>query len=908
MRQKFTQTLLLVCMMWCASLGVQAQSSLFSKNAKRHCAETEQKRVAAAQSTTLEMPLRLLEKMEAQVAKSPALRRAAEGAETMDVVLLDSVISDTRREYYKYNDKGWLTSIKIYEWEDGTMQLDTTESYLLEYEFDELDRCTYYGEFSYNADGTKGQETKRVVITWTGSREHNEKYYAIPDDWDRLEPTAEISYDKYGNFCQAKYYDWDDEKKQMVLEESWEMKFTGNVMEYYYTEEGYPDGMDFDGELFDLHCYYYVDYNMNWSDEDEVYYELFAYKIDKTTDGLTTTKTRYEINLDDVSADVLNQLDSYWGFQWEEVITLTPSRNRYASVYFYERVSPSDDNVNYPEYHPGEDIEGKAVATRTTSEKELVTAYDFEWDEHERLVKYVWTDEEGDKRTYTCTYLDDEYRVITLADFEQAWNLYQEGEYDDLANLMRGGFYGKAHKERMEFEGGYEECINDEYDDRDKVLHYTVSEVYYSEEEVGEDLNGDEVISTEREEYNYEFWFNYDAEGNAISSIEYDDYREGYRAYTKYEYINEPSGNQYLLGTRVYWGASKEGPWTLINENIRIYAADPATDPNIESVGGWWRMYDYDFKTWSGNKWEIVNDSFVEYPIDPETGKFSTTGYESTARRSEELQEGFYEICFTEDGWEYQGYKNVGYVWDEQTETEVLKITDGEIRIFRAGRTNGAYHADDPADNYEFPVGIYFMGVESEDVATGLIDMIYLIWDRELETWRMMFGMATATTYRHYANEQGQIVNEMKTYAFNSDTERMELQSTSISSIYSFDECDRLSSVENSTSTTHYIYRNDECDYLLESYMTDNTTGGKYNVCKYYYSDGEYIFPYTDIEEVKAAKTWTINGTSVMADGQIVLYNMNGQIAAQGWGMVTAPQSGLYIVSFKGTRAKVWLR
>ena len=81
----------------------------------------------------------------------------------------------------------------------------------------------------------------------------------------------------------------------------------------------------------------------------------------------------------------------------------------------------------------------------------------------------------------------------------------------------------------------------------------------------------------------------------------------------------------------------------------------------------------------------------------------------------------------------------------------MLKITDGEIRIFRAGRTNGAYHADDPADNYEFPVGIYFMGVESEDVATGLIDMIYLIWDRELETWRMMFGMATATTYRHYA-------------------------------------------------------------------------------------------------------------------------------------------------------------
>ena len=908
MARKITQTLLLVCLMLCAPLGVQAQSSIFSKSKKE--SRTEEKKESIIKPTTQKVPFRLIGRMktvEEQVAKSPALRRTTE---QKDVVLLDSVISDNRCEYYKYNDYGWLISAKIYEWEDGAMQLDTDESYLLEYTFDEQGRCTYYGEFVYNADGTKGQEITRVETTWTGSRERTEKYYAVPDEWNELEPTAEISYDKFGNYCLMIFYDWDDEQEKMILEEYWEMKFTGNVMEYYYTEEGYPDGMDFDGALFDLHCYYYVDYEMRWNDYGKTYYELYAWKIDKIMDGLTTTKTRYEIDLyEDYENGIkidLAQLDSYWEFQWEEVITLTPSRNRYASVYFYEKVYTPEDNVIYPESRPEEDMEGKAVATRTTSEKELVTAYDFEWDEHERLVKYVWTDEEGDKRTYTCTYLDDEYRVITLADFEQAWNLYQEGEYDDLANLTRGGFYGKAHKERMEFEGGYEECINDEYDDRGKVLHYTVSEVYYSEEEVGEDLNGDEVISTEREEYNYEFWFNYDAEGNAISSIKYDDYREGYRAYTKYEYINEPSGDQYLLGKRDYWGASKEGAWTLVYESITIYNGDPATDPYIKSVGEWYRSYEYDYGTWYGHKWEIVNGSYVEYSIDPETGEFSTTGY-TAARRSEELQEGFYDIYFTEDGWEYQGYKNVGYVWDEQTETEVLKITDGEIRIFRAGRTNGAYHADDPADNYEFPVGIYFMGVESEDVATGLIDMIYLIWDRELETWRMMFGMATATTYRHYANERGQIVDEMTTYTFNPNTERMELKDTRISSIYSFDELNRLSSIKNNAFTTHYIYRNNECNYLLESYMTDNATGDKYNVCKYYYNDGKYTFPYTDIEEVKAGKAWTVNGTSVMADGQIVLYNMNGQIAAQGWGTVTAPQSGLYIVSFDGTRAKVWL-
>lgn len=902
MTKRITQTLLMGCLMLCASLGMQAQTTLFSKN------ESKLKKETVVKQTTSKVPFGLVEKIEAQVAKSPALRRAVESPETKDVVLLDSVISETRHEHYEYNSYGWITSAKIYELEEGAMRLDTDESYLLEYEFDEQGRCTYYGEFEYNADGTKGQEIERVVTTWTGSRERTEKYYSVPDEWNQLEPTAEITYDKYGNYCLMVFYDWDDEKEKMILEEYWEMKFTGNVMEYYYTEEGYPDGMDFNEELFDHHCYYYVDYERNY----ETYYQLYAYKIDKTTDGLTTTRTRYEIDLEEdyengLKID-LNQLDSYWEFEEEEIITLTPSRNRYASVYMYDRAYTPDDNVNYPVYDPDEGIEGAAVATRTaSSEKVLAVGYDFEWDEYERLVKYTYTDDEEDKSTYTCTYHDDEYRIITLADFEEAWRLYWEDEEDDFSNLMRGGFYGKVNKERMEHDSWYSECISDEYDANGKVLHQIQSEVYYSDVEVGEDLNGDGVMSTEREAYNMESWFTYDAEGNTLSTIEYDDYREAYRAYTKYEYINEPSGSQYLSGYQIYWGATKEGPWTLINEEIRVFDEDPSTNPDIEAVAGWWRLYEYDLGRWSGHKWETIDGSYVEYPIDPETGELSTTANASTTRRSEELQEGFYYISFTEDGWEYQGHKNVGYVWDEQAEAEVLKITDGEIRIRRTGWTNGSYHADDPADNYEFPTGVYFMGVEKEDIGVSHVDMIWLVWDSELDTWRIEFGMAEATMYSHYTNEKGQIVDEEKTYTFNPETERMELQRTSIICTYSFDEFGRLSSVENSAFTTHYIYRNDECNYLLESYMTDNATGGKYNVCKYYYNDGKYTFPNTDIEEVETAKAWIANGTSIMADGQIVLYNMNGQVAAQGRGCVTAPQSGLYIVSVDGTRAKVWL-
>ena len=224
MARRITQTLWLACLMLCASLGVQAQSSFFNRSEKGSRAGLKQKKESVIKPTTQKVSSGLIKTIEAQVAKSPALRRAEKTIEQMDVVLLDSVISDDRCEYYGYNDYGWLTSVKIYEREDGAMQLDTDESYLLEYTFDEQGRCTYYGEFAYNADGTKGQETMRVETTWTSSRARTEKYYAIPREWDKLELTAEVSYDQYGNYCRMIYYDWDEEKKEMILEEYLEIK------------------------------------------------------------------------------------------------------------------------------------------------------------------------------------------------------------------------------------------------------------------------------------------------------------------------------------------------------------------------------------------------------------------------------------------------------------------------------------------------------------------------------------------------------------------------------------------------------------------------------------------------------------------------------------------------------------
>ena len=897
MRRNITQAFLLSLFALCTSMGTQAQAFCHNKSVEERIAAFEKKK--AAPSLATKVTSKAADALEVQAMKSPALRKAAKVAEeSKDVVLLDSVISDTRREYYEYNDHGWLVSAKIYDWEEGKLQFDAEESFCLEYEFDDKDRLIHYSHYLYNADGSRGVETDRVVIAWAGEREHTEKYYSLSDgdyDFESLTLVEEIGYDQYGNPFLSKEYEWDSETETMELVNFVELKFTGCAVVYDYDEDGEYE-LDFDEELMQRYCYYYVS-----ADE---YDGLNAYKIDIVEDGLTTTKTRYTIELYSGDEYDLSKLDSYWEFAEEEVITLTPSRNRYASVYYYDRGYNEDDNMPSVDNGYNEEV----YSTRTESEKVLDASYVFEWDEHERLVKMVNTDYEGDVETYTCSYRNDKYNVISLLDFESALFMHWEGMEEDDKCVMEGNFYGEVYKERDESIYGYGERINDEYDANGNVLHRTYTEVLYSDEEAGKDLNGDGVMSTEREVVNYEVWITYNAAGNIASYIEYCDTRDANRAYIKYVYVDEKSDNQYLLGWREYEGASKEGSWTLKFEEISIFNENPATNPYVKAVGGWYRTYSHEEKRWYGSKWEEKNGTYIEYTIDPATGEFSTTSYAPATRSDEELVPGNNEIYFTENGWEYRGHKYAEYIYDEATGTEVLTIVAGFMEIRWEGNDNGGYWRYNPANNYEFPVGPLFSQDEWALIDDMEMKIIVLEWDIELGGWSIAHEDESITVFNHYVNDKGQIVNEEKTYTFDAKTERMKETGSRISSTYSFDAQNRLSTVEYNSYTIHYVYRNEECNYLLESYWIDKASGAKYKVCKYYYSDGKYIYPYTDIEEVAAEEGWNLNGCTITADGEINLYNLNGQVVARGNGVAVAPQSGLYIVDVDGKRAKVLIR
>lgn len=897
MKRNITQAFLLSLFALCTSMGTQAQSFFHNKSVEERIAAFEKKK--AAPSLATKVTSKATDALEVQAMKSPALRKAAKVAEeSKDVVLLDSVISDTRCEYYEYNDHGWLVSAKIYDWEEGRLQFDAEESFCLEYEFDDKDRLIHYSHYLYNADGSRGMETDRAIITWAGERAHTEKYYSLSDgehDFESLTLVEEIGYDQYGNPCLSKEYEWDSETETMELVNFVELKFTGCAVVYDYDEDGEYE-LDFDEELMQRYCYYYVS-----ADEHD---GLNAYKIDIVEDGLTTTKTRYTIELYSGDEYDLSKLDSYWEFAEEEVITLTPSRNRYASVYYYDRGYNADDNMPSID----NDYNEESYSTRSESEKVLDASYVFEWDEYERLVKMVNTDYEGDVETYTCSYRNDKYNVISLLDFESALFMHWEGMEEDDKCVMEGNFYGEVYKERGESVYGYSERINDEYDANGNVLHRTYTEVLYSDEEAGKDLNGDGVMSTEREVANYEVWITYNAAGNIASYIEYCDTRNANRAYIKYVYVDEKSDNQYLLGWREYEGASKEGSWTLTFEEISIFNENPATNPYVKAVGGWYRSYSHEEKRWYGSKWEEKNGTYIEYTIDPATGEFSTTGYAPATRSDEELVPGDNEIYFTENGWEYLGHKYAEYIYDEATGTEVLTVTAGFMEIRWAGNDNGKYWGYNPADNYVCPAGPLFSQDEMAWGEDHEMKIIVLKWDIELGGWSIAHGDESITVFNHYVNDKGQIVNEEKTYTFDAKTERMKETGSRISSTYSFDAQNRLSTVEYNSYTIHYVYRNEECNYLLESYWIDKASGAKYNVCKYYYSDGKYIYPYTDIEEVAAEEGWNLNGCTITADGEINLYNLNGQVVARGNGVAVAPQSGLYIVDIDGKRAKVLIR
>ncbi len=842
-----------------------------------------------------------INKLKAAARRAPVTKTAPN---TLNVVLLDSVISENRKEYYKYNNHGWLQSKEVYNLEGNNFVLDADESFRGEYEFDAMDRIVSYNYYEYNEDGS-AYVSEKMTSTWTGAKAHIEKYYSTSEygEWDGLQLVYEIGYDDFGNICLMKEYEWDYEKNVMELDEVLIAEFTRNVMEYYYTEEGYYDGMDYNEDLLYRHMTYYIE-----ADE----YDLYGEKIETKVDGLTTTKTVYTaskyFNEEQDIEQLIADIDSYWEYAEEEIITLTPKGNRFASIYYYS--APWEEDMPSYDDQPSYDEEVEAIPTRSQTNRVLESSYVMEYDELDRLTKCVnqGSDDDGSIYTHTYKYRNDKTYNYTIEELMDALYEYWDNEGEGEGPLS-GYFYGEVSNEHVDVGYGYADKTIDEYDANGNILHLLVTEHYYSESEIGRDENGDGILSTESRSYSGEFWYTYNSNNKQISEIFYDHNEESDYAYYKTDIIANMTDDGYLEGWSEYESTSKNGPWILVYESFDLYSGNVYEEYDVRLYASWWREYNREEDYWYGNK-HVYQDYYeITYEIDPSTGEFivpeNTSNGTVATRSGFAMYPGDNYISFVEDNWQYEGYIKCDYIFNEEDSTEVLKVMGGHLNIHWIGSSNGKYKYDHPSNNYNFPVGPIYFGIDlAEDV---IVDMgfIELYWDEEMEQWINHFNNLTTKT-SHSKDSQGNITEISRKYRFSNETERMEVVSETITK-YVFDEYKRLAYITDNSSTTFFNYLSKDSNYLLESYTVDGA-GNKYNVCKYYYSNGEYSFPYTEVKDIDADTEWSIDGLTITANGTITLYNLNGVKVATENDILQAPAAGIYIMDINGKRTKINIR
>lgn len=265
----------------------------------------------------------------------------------MDVIHLDSVISEQERIYYTYNEFGYLTSQKTYclEEDTWTFQTDESESFLAEYTFDEQNRCVDYSHYVYSADGSKGTKTEQIVVTYFDDK-RSEMYYYMDEDVMVLALEEEITYDRFGNPTIMKAYSFDEEARISRLEDYTEMRFTGCCISYDECENGNYE-LELDEDLFDEHCYY----NVVW---DAEYKQLEGFKFERDENG---NLVFYIIEENDFPESELGNIDNYWTIydeEYEEEEYAKVQRVAKASIEDYEEGNHTIDFGDGDWYYNGE--------------------------------------------------------------------------------------------------------------------------------------------------------------------------------------------------------------------------------------------------------------------------------------------------------------------------------------------------------------------------------------------------------------------------------------------------------------------------------------------------------------------------------------------------------------------------
>lgn len=172
----------------------------------------------------------LLQAMPVAAQRNIALRKIKAVKPAVELTLLDSITSDTRRKIYQYNEYGYITSVMEYKQENGAWALDTANSYRQEYVFDGNGRCTERTRYHVDNGGQKTSVMDRGCVEVEGDLTW-ERYYEENDD-GKCHIDEAYAYDRWGNLVREIDYGFDAFDNTEYIREYKAREYTGAADKY----------------------------------------------------------------------------------------------------------------------------------------------------------------------------------------------------------------------------------------------------------------------------------------------------------------------------------------------------------------------------------------------------------------------------------------------------------------------------------------------------------------------------------------------------------------------------------------------------------------------------------------------------------------------------------------------------
>lgn len=553
------------------------------------------------------------------------------------VNMLDSVVGDSYRKIYKYNEYGYITSVMTYR-KDSKWTIDTSDSYVQDYVFEADGRCT--SRIRYNVDGqgnrgtveSKGEITVKDGLTWEYTYERFED--------GNLHPVTAKAYDKWGNLSVEIAYETDWSSFEDYISTYNEKRYSASTHPGHYRQSSFESA----------YRTYSVEAKsgkrtMNPDSLNLSYGQTIKWE---TIDGKLHCKyyaTRY---LD--SNAKLADLDKNLSLEREDVYELNADGTRPVSM--------------TSTYSPGESYESSSYYTYT-------------WDDKGRLLGESYGATESSvswKRAYT--YADDYVKEMSLMDAVNALshNLkeYPEDEYCQFGHLATHTVenYGSNYSNTDE--------TSYTWDDNG---HLVSAKWIESGTESWYDYGSEEPTTKEYSDTGEEY-FHYNSDGHMSYMIGKEIEDDGDCEYYKMEYVYERG---IWTDVNEYSGDSIDGPWTSDNGSKKVRARKSARKSAAfteDMSDGWHDIYNEDGVFITKGYYEVAEGKIV-------AGYYQQYINSSAATpKNPELNYTNPEVPMDiTDEWDaVASLATWSYVWD--TESEAWKLQFGpEVaeHIYRSG-------------------------------------------------------------------------------------------------------------------------------------------------------------------------------------------------------------------------------